>query len=82
MATTEEGQRKKCWNCDGKGVGPKGRSNAHRHQMAIRIPAKHFLADFWRAWRLDEGLPVVDTYQVDKLGHEHGGFSPRGGADV
>ena len=61
-----------CWNCEGKGNGPKGRSNAHRHQMAIRFAVKMFLADLWTAWRLVEGLPIVGTYGEDKLGHQHG----------
>lgn len=60
---------KKCTNCDGTAVGPWGRSDAHRHRAAVRYFVKLLLIDFWRFWRAAEGLPVRDTYAVEKLGH-------------
>jgi hypothetical protein len=33
---------------------------------------KQFLADFWRAWRISEGLPVVPTYNEARRGYGHG----------
>ena len=50
---------------------PWGKGDAHRHQAALRYMAKQFLADFWRAWRLAEGLPVVPTYHEAMQGHVH-----------
>jgi len=55
---------------------PWGEGAAHRHNDAMRQSVKMLLADFWTAWRKAEGLPVIGTYQEDKLGHTH-----RGGAD-
>jgi hypothetical protein len=34
---------------------------------------KEFIADFWRAWREIEGLPVVPRYHEAVLGHKHHG---------
>ena len=43
-------------------------SKAHRHNAAMRYMVKSFLADFWRAWRIHEGLPVTEWYGQAKLG--------------
>jgi hypothetical protein len=79
----EAGKKKRCWNCigakdeDGKSRpyppdrAPWGRGDAHRHQAALRYMVKQFLADFWREWRLAEGLPVVPTYHEAMQGHRH-----------
>lgn len=67
----EAGEKKKCWNCDGAGKGPWGKGDAHRHQAALRYMVKMFLADFWRAWREAENLPVVAPYHEAVLGHKH-----------
>lgn len=48
-----------------------GRSDAHRHQAAVRYMIKMLLADIWRAWRTLEGLPVRPLYQEQYLGHVH-----------
>lgn len=45
-----------------------GNSHAHRHQDAMRVMVKIFLADFWAAWRTHEGLEVSEPYAVAKLG--------------
>lgn len=52
-----------CWNCNGTGgPAPWGKSGKHRHQAAVRYMVKKFLADFWKAWRTLEGLPVTLTW--------------------
>lgn len=51
---------------------PWGRGAAHRKEAAVRYMVKQFVADFWRAWRLAEGLPVVPTYHEAIQGHVHG----------
>ena len=43
------------------------------HRASMRYMVKMFIADFWRQWRLVEGLPVVPTYHEAKLGHVHHG---------
>lgn len=43
------------------------------HRASMRYMVKMFIADFWRQWRLVEGLPVVPTYHEAKQGHVHGG---------
>lgn len=45
------------------------------HRASMRYMVKQFLADFWRAWRLCESLPVVPTYHEAKQGG-HSGRSP------
>jgi hypothetical protein len=47
------------------------RTKGHRHNAARRYMVKMFLADLWRAWREIEGLPVVETYAIDKLHLHH-----------
>jgi hypothetical protein len=42
------------------------------HRAAQRKMVKEFVADFWRAWRLSEGLPVVPTYHEAKQGGHTG----------
>lgn len=46
------------------------------HRASIRYMVKQFIADFWRAWRLEEGLPVVPTYHEARRGYPHGGEPP------
>jgi hypothetical protein len=45
----------------------KGKSDAHRHQAAMRYMVKTLLADFWEAWRRHAGLPVRPSYAEEKL---------------
>jgi len=42
------------------------------HRASMRFMVKTFIADFWRAWRLSEGLPVVPTYHEAKQGGHSG----------
>lgn len=49
-----------------------GRSDAHRHQAALRYMIKMLLLDIWRRWREYEGLPIVPPYAEAYLGHGHG----------
>ena len=52
----------------------KGKSDAHRHQAAMRYMVKTLLADFWEAWRRHAGLPVRPSYAEEKLSKPpHGG---------
>lgn len=61
-----------CKNCGGRGVdAPWGRSDAHRHNAALRYVTKMFLASFWEEWRKSVGLPVRPMYHEEKLGHVH-----------
>lgn len=48
-----------------------GRSDAHRHQAAMRFMVKILLLDIWKEWRKSEGLEVRPSYQEEKLGHVH-----------
>lgn len=41
------------------------------HRASMRYMVKQFVADFWRQWRLTEGLPVVPTYHEAVQGHKH-----------
>ena len=50
-----------------------GRSDAHRHQAAIRYMIKMLLLKIWQDWRTYEKLPVRPSYQEEKLGHVHSG---------
>lgn len=49
----------------------KDKTKAHRHNMAIRVMVKTFLADLWTVWRTLEGLPVRPSYAEEKLGIVH-----------
>ncbi len=51
-----------------------GRSDAHRHQAAIRYMIKMLLLEIWREWRTFEKLSVREPYSVEKLG-----MAPHGG---
>jgi hypothetical protein len=42
------------------------------HRASLRKMVKEFLGDFWRQWRLIEGLPVVPTYHEAKQGGHSG----------
>lgn len=53
-----------------------GRSDAHRHQAAIRYMIKMMLLQLWQDWRKHAGLPVRPSYQEEKLGHVHSGINP------
>ena len=48
-----------------------GRSDAHRHQAAIRYMIKMLLLKIWQDWRTFEKLPVRPSYHEEKLGHIH-----------
>lgn len=48
------------------------KTKLHRHRMALRYIAKHFLIDLYNEWRPLEGLEVAPSYQEAKLGHIHG----------
>jgi len=43
------------------------------HRASMRYMVKMFLLDFWREWRIIEGLPVVPSYAEAKLGLVHKG---------
>ena len=49
----------------------KGRTDGHRHQMAMRYMVKMCLKDIWTDWRKLEGLDVRNSYQEQYLGHTH-----------
>jgi glucose-1-phosphate cytidylyltransferase len=38
------------------------------HRASQRYMVKQFIADFWRQWHLQDGLPVVPTYHEAKQG--------------
>lgn len=62
-----------CSNCKGTGKNaPWGKSDAHRHQAAMRYMVKMFLIDFHKNWREIEGLPVRAPYAEAVLGRKHG----------
>jgi hypothetical protein len=42
------------------------------HRASMRYMVKYFIADFWRAWREIEGLPVVPWYHEAKQGGHTG----------
>jgi hypothetical protein len=50
-----------------------GRSDAHRHQAALRYMIKMMLLQLWNDWRAHAGLPIRPSYQEEKLGHTHSG---------
>ena len=72
----------KCYNCGGTGgPAPAGKSNAHRHQRAVRYMIKMFLKDLWIEWRTLEGLPAPDMYkEVAFQGASHGDHAGKGKA--
>ena len=43
----------------------------HRHGAGIRKIIKHFLADWWFVHRTLEGLPIVQSYVIEYLGHKN-----------
>lgn len=47
------------------------KTDAHRHNMALRFAVKRFLVDLYSIWRKLEGLPVADEYSIGKLGMVH-----------
>jgi hypothetical protein len=51
-----------------------GRSDAHRHQAAIRYMVKMLLVEVHREWRTSLGLPVRAPYHEEYLGHVYGGM--------
>ena len=51
--------------------GHKVTSKLRRHNMAIRVIVKQFLADLYNAWRPLEGLNVAPPYSEAKLGMTH-----------
>ena len=53
--------------------GNRGRSDGHRHRMALRYMVKQVLLEIWRDWRELEGLAVRPSYQEEYLGHTHHG---------
>lgn len=63
-----------CSNCAGTG-GPVswGASEYHRHRAALRYMVKMFLQEFWRQWRMLEGLPVPPPYSEVYLADSHPG---------
>lgn len=63
----------RCKNCGGDGgPAPWGKSDAHRHNAAMRYMVKMFLLELWRVWRELEGLPVGETYAEAYLNRRHG----------
>jgi hypothetical protein len=48
-----------------------GRSDAHRHQAAIRYMIKMLILDVWLKFREYHKLSVRPSYQEEKLGHKH-----------
>jgi len=55
-------KKTKCGNCEGTGTGPRGKSDAHRHRVAMRYMVKMLLLDIWRQWRRHEGLAIRPSY--------------------
>lgn len=52
----------------GEGKAWKDCAPAHRNMAAIRYMGKLFLVVLWKVWRKLEGLPIRDTFAVEKLG--------------
>lgn len=50
-------------------VKTKDYSDGHKNMMAQRYMIKQFLRNMWTTWRVLEGLPVDNPYEVEKLGH-------------
>lgn len=51
------------------GVKTKDYTDGHKNMMAQRYMIKQFLRNLWTTWRVLEGLPVDNPYEVEKLGH-------------
>jgi len=67
-------EKSRCTNCQGTGIGPWGKSDAHRDAAARRYMIKMFLIELHKQWRTLEGLEVRPPYYVEKLGMaSHGG---------
>jgi len=49
----------------------------HRHEDALRVMMKFYIADLWYVWRSLEGLSVNDLYVKEHLGHESGIINPK-----
>jgi hypothetical protein len=61
-----------CPNCEGRGRDcPWGRSDAHRHNAALRYMCKMFLTELYVKWRTIEGLSVRAPYAEEYLGRVH-----------
>lgn len=69
-SSTDEGAET-CPNCGGSGIGPWGRSDAHRDLDAKRYMVKMFLIELHKRWRESLGLPVRAPYHEERLGHVH-----------
>ena len=54
-----------------KDVAWKDVNPGRRHNDALRIMGKHFLADLWYVWREVEGLPTEKLYVEEVLKHTH-----------
>ena len=50
-------------------VKTKDYTDGHKNMMAQRYMIKQFLRNMWTTWRVIEGLPVDNPYEVEKLGH-------------
>lgn len=50
-------------------VDHKDKKPGHKNMMAERYMIKQFLRNLWTEWRLLEGLPVDEPYEVAKLGN-------------
>ena len=57
-------ERKKYWQ-----EHPDEWPNGKMHRYALRKMQKLFLANFWEAWRISEGLPTPPPYAEAILGH-------------
>lgn len=42
----------------------------HQHKAAIRKVEKMFLSHLWYTWRVLEGLPVLNLWVIEHLGHQ------------
>jgi len=73
MGVPANGKTEVCSNCHGEGVGPWGRSDAHRDMDCRRYMVKTFLIELHKRWRESLDLPVRPSYHEEKLGHVHGG---------
>ena len=50
----------------------KNKTQAHKHNMALRFIVKQFLVALYTNWRKLEGLPVSLPYSEGVLGKIHG----------
>ncbi len=61
----------------GRHYEPKGMiSEAHLHQMALRIPVKMFICHLWEEIRRSEDLPSGKPYVIEVLGHPEESYIP------